>query len=396
MTAAEKFEPVPPSGNAGPDIPGMNTRTHQIEAIERPAGATPHRGVTVVDARAKRPHNVSFTAAAESGPARVDFFDEFGGFGIYASEAIPEIVALDGGEGHEVEFHLSSPGGDVWEAFAIAAAMQFMKARKIVIVYGLAASAATFILAVADEVRAAGHSQIMVHEPAAGVHGNAAKLAEVSAMLGKLKTTVANMYVDGCNGLATLEAVNEWMESGKNTWMTALEAASVGLVDVIIDDQVKVTACAAPADFLGELPEGVAELLAGTPAEPAEEPAEPTDQPVEETSAEEAPAAETEPETPAEPELTTEAAAEIRIACQALGAPDRADEFITARATVDQVREALWNARAQASAQLTIDTRVTPRAEDAAVAAAKAKTTSKVEQAAEIRRRQIAALSPKH
>lgn len=36
MTPEEKITATPPSGNAGPDIPGMNTRTHQIEAFQRP------------------------------------------------------------------------------------------------------------------------------------------------------------------------------------------------------------------------------------------------------------------------------------------------------------------------------------------------------------------------
>lgn len=396
MTSAEKFKPVPPSSEAGPDIPGMSTETHQIEAFERPDSIKPHRELDVVAARADRPSPLIVTA--HDNGATIDIFCEIGGWGVYASEIIYQLQELDG-EGRDVEIRLHSDGGDVFEAFAIATAIMLMKASVTVTIYGVAASAATFIVAAADKVRAARHSMLMVHEPSAWIFGNASKLSEAVSLLERLRESVARMYSAATDGAISYEtALDEWMAPGVSSWFTAEAAQAFGLVDEIIDDVVAV-ACRTPSNLTGELPEGIALMLAGpTNADPeaAAEDAQIGDQPDAADEPTPAPAPEAEPEIPADPELTPEAAAEIRIACKFLGAPERADDFITARATADQVREALWNARAEASVQLNIDTRVTPRAEDAAVATAKAKTTTRVEQAAEIRRRQIAALSPKH
>jgi ATP-dependent protease ClpP protease subunit len=393
MTPAEKFAGLPPSPEAGPDILGMSTETHQITAIERPDSIKPHRELDVAAARADRPSPLVVTA--HDNGATIDIFCEIGGWGVYACEIIYQLQELDG-EGRDVEIRLHSDGGDVFEAFAIATAIMLMKATVTVTIYGVAASAATFIVAAADKVRAARHSMLMVHEPSAWIFGNASKLAEAVSLLERLRESVARMYSAATDGVISYEtALDEWMAPGVSSWFTAEAAQAFGLVDEIIDDVVAV-AYRTPSNLTGELPAGVAQMLAG-PAdadpEAAAEDAQVGDQ-ADEPAPAPAPEA-TESETPADPELTPEAASEIRIACKVLGAPERADEFITARAGLDQVREALWNARAEASAQLNIDTRVTPRAEDAATAAAKAKATTKVEQAAEIRRRQIAALSPK-
>lgn len=399
MTPKEKITGTPPTTDGGPDIPGMSTRTNQIEAFQRPENIQAHRGLDVTAARADR--DCPLVVTAHDSGATIDIFAEIGGWGIYASEVIYRLQELDG-EGREIEIRLNSDGGDVFEAFAIATAMMLMKADVTLTIYGVAASAATFLVAAADRVRAARHAMLMVHEPSAWVFGNRQKLVDGASLLDRIRESAAQMYSTATEGAVSYEtALNEWMATGVDTWFTAEAAQAFGLVDEIIDDVVAV-ACRTPRNLTGELPEGVAEMLAGpssdadTAPETDADADDQADQADADQPSEEAPAEPTEPEeAPADPELTAEAASEIRVACKVLGAPERADEFITARAGLEQVREALWNARAQASAQLTIDTRVTPRAEDAATAAAKAKTTTRVEQAAEIRRRQIAALSPK-
>lgn len=89
----------------------------------------------------------------------IDIFCEIGGWGAYASEVIYQLEELDG-EGRNIEIRLHSDGGDVFEALAIATAILLTKAELTVTIYG-AASAATYIVAAADKVRAARHSMII-------------------------------------------------------------------------------------------------------------------------------------------------------------------------------------------------------------------------------------------
>ena len=76
--------------------------------------------------------------ADASAPARIDIYDEIGGWGVGAAAFKS---ALDGlGDVPAIEVHMHSPGGCVIEGTAIYNILRAAPARKVCIVDGLAAN----------------------------------------------------------------------------------------------------------------------------------------------------------------------------------------------------------------------------------------------------------------
>ncbi len=352
--AEENFAASPPSVEGGPDILGMSTEPNIFESIERPAFIAAQDGVaSVEDARKRRPANFSIKASAD-GVEVVEIFDMIGGWGVWASEMIPALRRIDG-EGKKVEIRVNSPGGDVFEGVSIANAIRFMKADTTVVVYGLAASAASVIAVSADELKMPANSMLMIHRPRMVAVGESQDLRSGADLLDKIEVQLVDTYAAKAKA-ADRDTLAEMVSA--ETWLTAEEAVAIGLADIVMDD-VKMAACAVREIAAhGDVPAEAVELLAG-PTDKSETPAASIEQ-------EQAPAVEAteEPAPVEEPGLSDEAVAEIRTACAVFDLADKADEFIAARASFEDVRAALWNARAEKSAATEIDTRVAPVAED--------------------------------
>src|ERR1700743_820960 len=68
-----------------------------------------------------------------SGPALVSIFNEIGGpFGITAGDFVSELASVDG----DIELHLNSPGGDVFDAVTIFNTLKQRKGTVSVVVDG--------------------------------------------------------------------------------------------------------------------------------------------------------------------------------------------------------------------------------------------------------------------
>lgn len=386
MSAERIFAAHPAPEDGGPDFRDMSENSTPSEIIERPANVVYLSDVKSADeARAKRPANFGIRASEDGETEIVEIFDEIGGWGIWASELIPHLRRIDGA-GKKVEIRLNSPGGDVFEGIAISNAIRFMKADTRSVVYGLAASAASVIAVSTDELAMPANSMLMIHKPWMLTWGEAADLRDSAILLDKIEVQLIDTYAAKAKE-ANRDDLAQMVAD--ETWLTAEEAVAVGLADIILDEVKMAASAVRKVRARGEVPAEAEALLAGPAAEesadeevPAVEAAaevvtdaaEP-ETPVASAEQEEAPAEITaeaeaapetiEPEAAAEPAgLSIEAQSEIRTACKIFDASDRADEFISARATLDQVRAALWDARAEKSAQTEINPRVAPAAED--------------------------------
>ena len=172
-------------------------------------------------------YSITNEATADGAPARakINIYDAIGGwFGTNAADFVTELDALDV---DELEVHVNSPGGAVWDGIAIMNALKAHRARVTVIVDGIAASAASIVAMGGDEVVMAEGSQMMIHRASGGAWGNAAFLRDTAAILDKIDGNLAGIYARRAGG--TRESWLELMTA--ETWYDAAEAVEAGLAD---------------------------------------------------------------------------------------------------------------------------------------------------------------------
>lgn len=184
--------------------------------------------------------NVEFKARGSRG--EVWLYDVIGasfwGDGITAKSFQKELAAL--GKVSTLNVHINSPGGDVFDGFAIFNQLKQHPASVEVDVDGVAASIASIIAMAADpgKLRIAKNALMMIHNPQGGAYGDETELERVIALLKSVKGNLAETYVDRTgNKRGTVEA---WMS--EETWFTADAALQHGFVDAVTADSA-VTAC---------------------------------------------------------------------------------------------------------------------------------------------------------
>lgn len=159
-------------------------------------------------------------------------FDFWTGEGVTAKDFAAE---LDKITAKTVHLRINSPGGDVFEARAITAAMDRHAAKFVAHVDGIAASAASFIAARADEVEMAEGSMQMIHNAWTMAIGDRNDMAKTVDLLTKIDGTIAADYAS-----KTGKAVDEIAKlMDAETWFTAEEAVAAGLADRVSGAAVK-------------------------------------------------------------------------------------------------------------------------------------------------------------
>lgn len=129
----------------------------------------------------------------------------------------------------DVQLRLNSPGGDVFEAVAMAAVIAAHPGRIDCFIDGYAASSATRVALACASVSIADTGMVMIHESWTGLWGNKRDLLKTAALLDKIDAKIAFDYARKSG--ATAEAMLKQMED--ETWFTADEALAAKLVDSI-------------------------------------------------------------------------------------------------------------------------------------------------------------------
>ena len=157
-----------------------------------------------------------------------DPIDSWGGdWGVSAKEFAAALGALP--ETNEIRLHINSPGGEVFEAVAILNQLRAHPARVVAVIDGIAASAASFIAAGADELVMGRNTQIMIHDAWGLCVGNAAAMRSTGDLLDRLSDNVASIYAAKAGG-----TVEDWRAAMlAETWYSADEAVATGLADSI-------------------------------------------------------------------------------------------------------------------------------------------------------------------
>jgi ATP-dependent Clp protease protease subunit len=166
-------------------------------------------------------------------------YDQVGeGFfgGMSAKQFTQELGKL--GQVDTINLHINSPGGDVFQGFAIYNALKSHPARVEVDIDGLAASIASVIAMAGDEVRIAANAMVMIHNASGAAFGGAGEMRKTADLLDQVGKNIISTYAKR-TGQSDAKLA-KWMD--EETWMTAAEAADLGFVDVITDDQ-QIAAC---------------------------------------------------------------------------------------------------------------------------------------------------------
>lgn len=156
----------------------------------------------------------------------VYIYDEVGAFGVAAGEFIQEIQSV---KSKSLDVHLNSPGGGVFDGFAIFNALKKHPAEVTVHIDGLAASIASVIAMAGDRIVMDRYGQMMIHESHAIAAGSAKDMAQMAGVLDEYSDNIASVYAERAGGQPY-----EWRERMRaETWYSAAEAKRAGLVDEV-------------------------------------------------------------------------------------------------------------------------------------------------------------------
>ncbi len=154
-----------------------------------------------------------------------------------ANLIVAQLLFLDSEDSKkDIYLYINSPGGSVYDAFAIYDTMNYIKADVQTVGVGMSASAAAFILSSGAKGKrfALPHSKIMIHQPSSGGRGQVTDLEinlQESLNLKKLLEELISK-----NTGQKLAKVHADME--RDYYMTAPEAKAYGLVDAVITNPV--------------------------------------------------------------------------------------------------------------------------------------------------------------
>ncbi|MCZ6635756.1 MAG: ATP-dependent Clp protease proteolytic subunit [bacterium] len=133
-----------------------------------------------------------------------------------------------------IKIFINSPGGSVYDGFAIYDMIRLIRPRVKIISAGLSASAATVImLAAAKEDRMAlPNARIMIHQPSMQFQGAAEDVRRTAEEVLKIKEKINQMYADETG--QDFEKVQE--DTDRDYWMSPEEAVEYGLIGRVVSD----------------------------------------------------------------------------------------------------------------------------------------------------------------
>lgn len=138
----------------------------------------------------------------------------------------------------EIDIHLHSPGGSVFEGIAIRAAMQDSPAKINVVVDGVAASMGSVLMISGETAKAAKNARIMIHQANGGAYGSANKLRDTASLMESINNEMADIYAEK-TGKDKQWILDNWMKEGQDKWFTAKEALQAGLIDEIVQSKTR-------------------------------------------------------------------------------------------------------------------------------------------------------------
>lgn len=166
--------------------------------------------------------------AVADNAADISIYDEIGGWGISAHWFAEELVAL--GSITQINLHIHSPGGSIFDGLAIYNLLKNHPARKVVYVDGVACSMASVIAMVGDPVIMPENAMMMIHRPRGIAGGESSDIRDYADLLDKMESVIIPIYAEKTgkspDDIAALLA--------SETWMSGAECVREGFADKVI------------------------------------------------------------------------------------------------------------------------------------------------------------------
>lgn len=187
---------------------------------------------------------------ADGERAKVYIYDYIDPWGVTAQDFTRELDAITA---PNIDLHINSGGGDVWDGYAIWQALKSHPAEVTAHIDGIAASAASFIAMSAQEILIGQPARMMIHDAAGLVYGPPADLRMMADLLDAISADVAQIYADKAGGTAADWRGQMQANGGWGTWFSSAQAVDAKLADRI-DDGTTPDGTTAPAEPAQETP----------------------------------------------------------------------------------------------------------------------------------------------
>ena len=181
-------------------------------------------------ARAKQPVNL----VKNGDSASLYIYDVISAdWGVSALQVVDAITQA--GDSPILHVYVNSPGGDVFEARAIMAAIDRFPGKTVAHIDSLCASAATSIALSCDEVNMNQGALFMIHCASTMAWGDKQTMRDTGDLLEKIELSIIKDYTsktgkDDAEVLAMMEA---------ESWLTADQAKEGGFIDNVIEAKSK-------------------------------------------------------------------------------------------------------------------------------------------------------------
>ena len=152
--------------------------------------------------------------------------DYWTGGGVTAKKVAAQLKVLSG----PVEVQINSPGGDMFEGFAIYNLLREHPHAVTIKIMGMAASAASIIAMAGDKVEIAASSFIMIHNCWVLAGGNRNELRDVADWLEPFDRSMCEVYSERTG--KDVKTIAKMLDS--ETWLSGSQAVADGFADAIL------------------------------------------------------------------------------------------------------------------------------------------------------------------
>lgn len=152
---------------------------------------------------------------------------------VTASLVVAQLLFLESEDpGKDISLYINSPGGSVSSGLAIYDTMNYIKCDVSTICIGMAASMGAFLLSGGAKGKrmALPNAEVMIHQPAGGVQGQATEIKIVAEKI--LHTRTKLNQILAANTGQSIEVIER--DTERDNYMTADEAMKYGLIDKVI------------------------------------------------------------------------------------------------------------------------------------------------------------------
>lgn len=137
------------------------------------------------------------------------------------------------GDVKNINLHINSPGGSVFEGIAIYNMLKQNPAHINVYVDGVAASIASVIAMSGDTIFMPSNAMMMIHNPWTMAVGNANELRKQADDLDQITKSSVQTYLAKAGDKLDEQTLKQLMDN--ETWLTAQEALDYGLADEVME-----------------------------------------------------------------------------------------------------------------------------------------------------------------